>query len=278
VIPDDPIYRADPASAPAHAPTPDAPAPKLDASRGVQLFLFWDMCARMFIWSTSLALAIAVFNRFDLWPSRSPIHAPFPIAWKWGGALSNWVLLYNMIYLGELIFFRLIFPLPQTGVYPTNRKISIFDRRSRQLIWAAGHGVLTKARYQAPFPGFLVYHLTCLPPFRWLVNPILGPRTKSTNVTEPLLLDPAFITMGKNVVIGSGACIAGHIQVPDMLAIRKTIIEDDVLIGANSTIFGGAHIKKGAIVAAGSVVSPYTIIGPNEYWSGVPAVKIRDFK
>jgi hypothetical protein len=274
VIPKDPLVGTEPIP----APPAEQPGANINASRGVQLFLLWDMCARMFIWSTSLALTIAVFNKYDWWPSRSPIHAPFSIAWKWGGALSNWVLLYNMIYLGELIFFRLIFPLPRTGVYPTNRKISVFDRRSRQLIWAAGQGVLTKARYNAPFPAFLVYHLSCLPPFRWIVDPLLGPHTKSTNVTEPILLDPAFITMGKNVVIGSGTCIAGHIQVPDMLAIRKTVIEDDVLIGANCTIFGGAHIKKGAIVAAGSVVSPYTVIGPNEYWSGVPAVKVRDFR
>lgn len=49
----------------------------------------------------------------------------------------------------------------------------------------------------------------------------------------------------------------------------RTVIEDDVWIGANVVIMPGVHIAKGAIVAAGSVVtkdvSSYSIVG------GVPA-------
>jgi hypothetical protein len=265
-------------SEPSFVTASDPATYSFDPSGGVQLFLLWDLGARLFIWSTSLALTFILFNRLNWWPAQSPFRASTLIVWRWAAALAGWVLLCNIVYLAELIFFRIVFPLPQTGVYPTNRPISIFDRRSRQLVWAAAHGVLTKARYQAPFPAFLVYHLTCLPPFRWLVDWLLGPHTKSTNISEPLCLDPAFITVGRNVVIGSGTSIAGHIQVPEMLAIRKTIIEDNVLIGTHCVIFGGAHIKCGAIVAAGSVVAPYTVIGANEYWSGVPAVKVRDFK
>ena len=48
---------------------------------------------------------------------------------------------------------------------------------------------------------------------------------------------------------------------------EKTIIEDDVWIGARSIILPGKIIGKGSIVAAGSVVtknvSPYTIVGGN---------------
>lgn len=51
------------------------------------------------------------------------------------------------------------------------------------------------------------------------------------------------------------------------------IIEDDVWIGANSTILDGVRIGHGAIVAAGAVVyknvPPYTIVG------GVPARIIK---
>jgi len=48
---------------------------------------------------------------------------------------------------------------------------------------------------------------------------------------------------------------------------RKTIIEDDVWIGARSVILPGKIIGKGSIVAAGSVVTkdvlPYSIVGGN---------------
>ena len=52
------------------------------------------------------------------------------------------------------------------------------------------------------------------------------------------------------------------------------IIEDDVWIGANVTTVGGIRIGKGAVVAAGAVVThdvkPYTVVG------GVPAVFIKN--
>jgi acetyltransferase-like isoleucine patch superfamily enzyme len=54
---------------------------------------------------------------------------------------------------------------------------------------------------------------------------------------------------------------------------RAITIEDDVWIGTNCTVLGGVTIGKGAIVAAGAVVTkdvePYSIVG------GVPA-KVMD--
>jgi acetyltransferase-like isoleucine patch superfamily enzyme len=55
--------------------------------------------------------------------------------------------------------------------------------------------------------------------------------------------------------------------------IRQIFIEDDVWIGANVTVLGGVKIGRGAVIAAGAVVSknvePYSIVG------GVPAKFIK---
>ncbi len=55
--------------------------------------------------------------------------------------------------------------------------------------------------------------------------------------------------------------------------IKPIVIEDDVWIGAKVTVLGGVTIGRGAIVAAGAVVTkdvePYSIVG------GVPAKLIR---
>jgi len=51
------------------------------------------------------------------------------------------------------------------------------------------------------------------------------------------------------------------------------VVEDDVWIGANAVLLDGAHIGRGAILAAGAVVS-----GPvpaYEIWGGVPARLLR---
>lgn len=55
---------------------------------------------------------------------------------------------------------------------------------------------------------------------------------------------------------------------------REIIIEDDVWLSSNVTVVGGVHIGKGAVVAAGAVVThdvaPYTVVG------GVPAKFIKN--
>lgn len=56
-------------------------------------------------------------------------------------------------------------------------------------------------------------------------------------------------------------------------SVKPIVIEDDVWIGANVTVLGGVTIGRGAVIAAGSVVTkdvePYAIVG------GVPAKHIR---
>jgi hypothetical protein len=230
----------------------------------------------VFIWSSALALSGAAMTWLGGWPGQWPA-GPGPW-WAWGRALSNFVVVYNLVYVAELVGLRLLIPTPRPGVYATNRALRPWHPRDRQLVWSCLIATLTKARYEAPFPAFLVFHLSNLPPMRWLMGPIFGPRSRSCYVSEPLILDPSFVEIGRNVVIGSHASIAGHIQVPDMVQIRKTTIEDDCLIGANALIFGGVQVKRGSMVAGGSVVPPYTVIGPYEYWSGVPAVKVRDLR
>lgn len=59
-------------------------------------------------------------------------------------------------------------------------------------------------------------------------------------------------SIGKNVHIGAGAVVAGVLEPPSKTPV---IIEDDVMIGANAVILEGVRIKKGAVVAAGSVVT-----------------------
>jgi virginiamycin A acetyltransferase len=50
-------------------------------------------------------------------------------------------------------------------------------------------------------------------------------------------------------------------------------IEDDVWIGANVVVLGGAHIREGSVIAAGSVVRR-GVYGPRELYAGNPAVRV----
>ncbi len=95
-----------------------------------------------------------------------------------------------------------------------------------------------------------------------------------------VILDTSPVNIGKNVFIAPGVCIAcsGHSinseQRAKGIGTSKPItIEDDVWIGANSTICPGVTIGKGSVIAAGSVVNkdiPQGVVA-----AGVPCKEIR---
>ncbi|MEA2054450.1 MAG: gamma carbonic anhydrase family protein [Candidatus Thermoplasmatota archaeon] len=69
--------------------------------------------------------------------------------------------------------------------------------------------------------------------------------------------------IGKGVSVGHGAIVHG------------AMVENDCIIGINSTVLDGVHIGKGCIIAANAVVPPDAKIPANSLAAGVPAKIIR---
>ena len=94
---------------------------------------------------------------------------------------------------------------------------------------------------------------------------------------------PSGVTMGNYVMIGPELLITGadhRLDEPGKAVIfsgrpepETCVIEDDVWIGSRVIVLKGVRIGRGAVIAAGAVVTrdvpPYTIMG------GVPARPIR---
>ncbi len=78
--------------------------------------------------------------------------------------------------------------------------------------------------------------------------------------------------IGKNVHLGACSVVAGVLEPPSATPV---VIEDDVVIGANCVILEGVKVGKGAVVAAGSVVTKD--VEPNTVVAGSPA-KLLKFK
>lgn len=81
--------------------------------------------------------------------------------------------------------------------------------------------------------------------------------------------------LGKNVHLGACSVVAGVLEPPSATPV---VIEDDVLIGANSVILEGVKVGKGSVVAAGSVVTKD--VPPGVVVAGSPAriIKKKDEK
>jgi len=91
-----------------------------------------------------------------------------------------------------------------------------------------------------------------------------------------------FIQASGNVIIGENVLIGPHCKIwssnhnfssidkpinSQGHTFKKVIIEDDVWVGTGAIILSGSYLKKGTIIAAGSVVTKhfpeYSIIGGN---------------
>ncbi|RLF48638.1 MAG: gamma carbonic anhydrase family protein [Thermoplasmata archaeon] len=72
------------------------------------------------------------------------------------------------------------------------------------------------------------------------------------------------IKIGRGVSIGHGAIVHG------------ATVDDDCIVGINSTVLDGAHIGRGCIVAANAVVPPGKEIPPNSLVMGVPAKIVKE--
>lgn len=74
---------------------------------------------------------------------------------------------------------------------------------------------------------------------------------------------------GRPVVVGARCSITHH------ATLHGCTIGDDVLIGINATVYGGASIGSGSIVGQHAYVKNGTVVPPNSIVVGSPAKVIR---
>jgi acetyltransferase-like isoleucine patch superfamily enzyme len=226
----------------------------------------FDIWVRTMIWAVAFSVTMLVMSRTTFARSLSwDALATRDGAWAFATMLTNFILLFNVVYVLTLVVIRFPFPKPQSGVHRTGKSVN------RTIILSGFLAVLTKARFQAPFPGIFVSQLASIMPFRWLLGRTMGPRSRSSFFIDPNIIDPWGVDIGRNVTIGFGSTIACHLQERDYIILDRVVIEDDVSIGAYAGISCGVQIKRGAVVEPYAAVKPRTVIGEYELWGGRPA-------
>ena len=232
-----------------------------------------DVGKRLMLW---LALALQlVLMAAGIWPAAWLVLRYGPAARTPG----HWVLiilgaglLFNYGYLAALILLRIVIPRPTEGHYPYRSG----QRPPRQVIVYMFNALLVKARYETPWAAMFSAILVRVFPFRPLFEYLFGPRSGSMTLGDTIYcVDPFLVEIGKNVQLGLHCTILAHIFDNRGMRIRKVVIEDHAVIGAEAMLLPGVRVGRHAVVAVRSVVSPDSVIGPYEYWAGVPARKVK---
>ena len=88
---------------------------------------------------------------------------------------------------------------------------------------------------------------------------------------RPFTFVPTGVIIGNNVFIGPNVVFTNdrYPKIGRKWKLEKTIVEDDVSIGAGSVILPGVRIGRGTLIGAGAVVTRDTEEGSIVY--GVPA-------
>lgn len=124
--------------------------------------------------------------------------------------------------------------------------------------------------YVVLFNSLIRTHFIPTPLMRWIYI-ALGARLGRNSYAVGALLDPPFIRIGDDCIIGHDAVVFAHVIEGERIAIAPVCIGNRVTIGAMAVVMPGVTIEDGAILSAGSVAPKGKRIGKGEIWGGVPA-------
>lgn len=100
---------------------------------------------------------------------------------------------------------------------------------------------------------FLGEGVICMPSSVIQIGAYLGP---GCLIDAHALIGPG-VQLGQNVIVECGALLGGQLLPIDALPL---IIEDDVVIGGGSGIYGNFHIGRGVILTASTTLKPFVRI------------------
>ena len=123
---------------------------------------------------------------------------------------------------------------------------------------------------------FIIIQVARYTPFlsikNWLYRTFLrmkiGKKTAFALMVMPDVMFPEKITVGNNCIIGYNTTILAHEYLIKEYRTGDVIIENEVMIGANTTILPGITIGEKAIVSAGSLV--HKDVPPGAFVGGNP--------
>jgi acetyltransferase-like isoleucine patch superfamily enzyme len=104
---------------------------------------------------------------------------------------------------------------------------------------------------------------------------LLGAKYGAGSYSGGIIMDPPYVVIGENTIIGFSAVLCSHAMEGESLSYDTIFIGNNVTVGLRSIIMPGVIIEDNAIIAAGALVTKNTHIKSGEVWAGIPAKRIK---
>lgn len=122
---------------------------------------------------------------------------------------------------------------------------------------------------------FTFIHWMRLTPLLPLYHRLMGMRIGArVQINTAIVADQNLITIGDDTVIGGDVTLVAHAAERGAIVTAPIVIGARVTVGLMAVILPGCTIGDDAVIAAGSVLSKGTRVGPGEIWVGVPARRV----
>lgn len=184
----------------------------------------------------------------------------------------HWLLIPIAIVIGYLVAFVVFMLLHILIRYLTpfpiiSTRIDITASQDEYLLLVTNYQLIGCVLY-SPFWMF----------FRLLYYPVKhfyrihGARiAKSALITANAeLIDPWMIRIDAGAVVGAQCKLSGHLLTGTHMTQGPIHIEKNVTLGGDAIIMPNVRIQQGSVIGVRSVVLPNTVIGPYEFWAGIP--------
>ena len=129
--------------------------------------------------------------------------------------------------------------------------------------------------YYLIFFNFFVHNNLLPVPLSRVFYQLLGAKFGAGSYNSGIILDPPYVELGENTLIGFSAVICSHALEGENVSFEKVMLGSNVTIGLRAIIMPGVRIEDHAIVAAGALVTKNTHIKNGEVWAGIPAKRIK---
>lgn len=129
--------------------------------------------------------------------------------------------------------------------------------------------------YYLIFFNFFIHNALLPVPISRIFHQMLGAKFGSGSYSAGVILDPSYVEIGDDSIIGFNAVVCSHAIEGAKVSFEKVMIGNNVTIGLRAMIMQGVIIEDHAIVAAGALVTKNTHIKKGEVWAGIPAKLIK---